>query len=452
MNFIGRYVALAAMVVLAAACGGGGPDGSPSPPESASSLSYPSNPYGYIVGSTVAIAPTSAAGLSSFSAASLPAGLGIDPDTGIVSGTVPLPPGISRAYDYAVPVTAYEGSRKVDSTLNLWVMPQPAASYTVGANLQPQTGDFYDAYVNWPTYQDPYGFCETASTSSLVGYARWRNTNKVSALYNLFQAYDAPNAAFLTQGTIDQFYLWETPTLGALWDFFRDQGYVMFPGTPPDSSQVFMALAESVTPKDAKVIVKDPKLLPGTYLWGVQHDQYVKDRQDGTAVAATVNLHDEKKALNTFKGYGTRLSDQIAEALDAGYLVHFMFNVLVYDQADKAGIYYSYDSGDSTLRPGIPPAGKFNNVWSLGRQLVPSATDLSHKWGLHYVYFFSYATANDGSGARIFFIRNSWGSANGENGNYYMADNAIDGQFVDPYGAAHNVITDTRWALPIHPM
>lgn len=455
----GGYVALALLAAVVTACGGGDSGSSPTPLGSAATLSYPANPYGYIVGSSIAIVPESATGLSSFTADSLPHGLSIDGTSGKIYGHAPaLPSGAPPLpYRFDVTVVAHDGNGAVRSNLQIWVMPQPAASYSVGANLQSQTKDFYNAELNWPTYQDPYGFCETASTSSLIGYARWRNTNKVSVLYTLFQAYDSPNPNFTTTGTttgtIDPFYLWRTPKLGNLWDFLRDQGYVMFQGTPPDSQQsqqVFMSLAQAATPK-GESLVKDPTVLPGLKVWSDLHDQYIKDRKSGAAVAATVNLHDEKRALNTFTKYGTRLSDRIAEALDSGYLVHFMFNVLVYSQADDAGIYYSYNPADATLQPGTPPTGHFNNVWSLGRPLIPSVTDQHHKWGMHYVYFFSYATASDG--ARIFFIRNSWGSANGENGNYYMADNAVDGQFVDPSsGKVVDVITETRWALPIHPM
>ena len=66
---------------------------------------------------------------------------------------------------------------------------------------------------------------------------------------------------------------------------------------------------------------------------------------------------------------------------------------------------------------------------------------------------FSYATATDGSDRKIFFVRNSWGSANGENGNYYMTDDFVNGIYWVPAtdtSAGHvEAIVQNTWAIPV---
>lgn len=430
--------AIALLALLSVGCGASSPGATPGtdlPPR----FSYPLDPYGYVLNGSVRLVPSTegSSGLGHFSAPTLPRGLTIDPDTGVISGTIEVFP---AAMDHVV-TAVYGQQSRATATATIQVWPLPAASYTVSDGLRARTDDFWKTDPNWPTFQSGFGFCETASNSSLLGYALYRNTNAVSPLYNLFHAYDSPYPSFKnSSGAIDPFYLWRAPNLGPFWDFFRDDGYLVFPGTPDDTSQTFSRMYAEYEQLDPKPGKGDWPRLVETASWQAEHANYLRARENGTAVASFVDLHDQRLPLSAF-GEGGR-SHQMATAIDAGHLVLIMFNVLVYEQADPpSGVYLSYAAG--RLGPGTPPEGHFNNVWSLGRPRHPS----TEAPGQHWVYAFSYGTAPDGS--LIFFIRNSWGSANGENGNYFMTSDFIDGSYAAGDGKYPSIVLDT-WAIHIH--
>ena len=372
----------------------------------------------------------------------LPAGLSLDKSSGAISGT---PTALQVASDFTVTKTNTDGS--TSSVVNVAVILPPAASYSIPADpaglkgLRSRTGEFYDPVKNWPVWQSSFGFCETASTSGLLGYALYGNTNKVSPLFTLFEAFDSPGSFPPPgEGHSPNFYLWYSPTLGSLWSFLTSPGYVLFPGTPDDSQGVFETM-DGQLPSPAE---PDPALLPSKSAeWGLRYADYKAQIGAGTAVVTPYpgDIHHDMVALSsaTF-GAGKPLSERIANAIDQGYLVHIMFKILTFLEAGEK-YYYDYAPTDGQLtRVDDPASALTNNIWALGRPYKPA--------GDHYVFLFSYATASDGS--RVFFVRNSWGSKNGQNGNYYMADSFVDGSYVPSGGSGvpEKIIT-VAWALKI---
>ena len=363
--------------------------------------------------------------------ASFPAGLSFDARTGDISGT---PTSQTPASYFTVTATSSGGSAR--KGIRIAVYDPPASSLSVPVsprNLQPQSADFYDEVVNWPVDQSKWGFCETASTSGLVGYARFGGTNKVSPLFTLFHAYDNPEFFPQPAGAhqTQSFYFWYDPLLGALWNFIEYKGLVRFPGTPDFSQLVFVNFWGQI-PEGV------PSFLPtrstGLEGWNAHYESYQSELASHTAAVTTVPMRSLMLDVGTSTEFsGASLSARIADALDKGYLVQLMWKILVFDVegvADEA-YYYGYDhsggagNGALTRADPIPycPAKDSvckNNTYALGRPY--------NLGGDHWVYLFSYAT-DPGDGSRVFFVRNSWGGSNGENGNYYMADNFIDGSY-----------------------
>ena len=93
---------LAWVLLTLVACGGGGGGGSnPPPTQQSASFSYPSGAQTFTVGAAITpVKPTINGSLNGFSASSqLPAGLSVDPDTGVISGT---PTAVSPTKTYTV--------------------------------------------------------------------------------------------------------------------------------------------------------------------------------------------------------------------------------------------------------------------------------------------------------------------------------------------------------------
>jgi putative Ig domain-containing protein len=151
---IGRIAAALALTVLTACGGGEGSPSTPDQPESPpstlvappASLSYQSATYalGYAIADNV---PVSSGGAISVYTVSpeLPAGLSLDPGTGVISGT---PTAISAQHLYAI--TGSNDAGSVQATFNIEVTEQltaptdlryadPVASYTVNTEISPNT-------------------------------------------------------------------------------------------------------------------------------------------------------------------------------------------------------------------------------------------------------------------------------------------------------------------------
>lgn len=117
-----------AVTLVLVACGGGSSGGNSDPPSA--SLSYPSAPLVFVVGTATApVTPTASAGLSSFMITpALPAGLSLDPDKGTISGT---PTAVSAAATYTI--TASGGGASASATLSITVNNSPPASVSYGS-------------------------------------------------------------------------------------------------------------------------------------------------------------------------------------------------------------------------------------------------------------------------------------------------------------------------------
>ena len=140
------------ILVALAACGG-----SSTPTQQNASLSYPSGAQTFTVGTAIMpVKPTITGSLNGFGANSqLPAGLGVDPDTGIISGT---PTAVSPTKTYTV--TGFvSGGTNVSATVTITVNDvAPKVSYAMsnltysaglpGTALQPSTSGG-GAVVNW---------------------------------------------------------------------------------------------------------------------------------------------------------------------------------------------------------------------------------------------------------------------------------------------------------------
>ncbi len=370
----------------------------------------------------------------------LPDGLTLDAATGAIQGT---PGALAAARAYAVTATTTGGQAFAD--VNLGVILPPATSYTVhepatapDPTLRARTGDFFDASRNWPVNQSEFGFCATASTSGLLGYALHRNTNKVSPLFTLFRAFDSPEWFPLPTDAShsSSFYLWYTPTLGNLWDFIIYRGYALFTGPADASQDVFTTMdAQLPTPN-----IPVPAELPyASTEWNAQYASFQAKVQAANVLLVPYDIRSHMKEVSKKYFSGEHLSDRIAEAIDEGYLVQIMFRILVTPEAES--YHYDYDLATFTLaRLPISP-GTTNNIWALGRDYTVG--------GDHWVYLFSHASAPDGS--RVFFVRNSWGAGKSQNGNYYMTDSFIDGQYVPTDGPPAKPIVQDAYALKIQP-
>ena len=119
-NFM-SFAAAALVSCILAACGGGGSGSAAAPAPIPNTLSY-SSPQAYLVGSPITpLSPTVTGSLSSYSVASgLPAGLSIDSDTGVISGT-------PSTFPYPVPsasytVTAHSSTGTVTATIVIQII------------------------------------------------------------------------------------------------------------------------------------------------------------------------------------------------------------------------------------------------------------------------------------------------------------------------------------------
>ncbi len=401
----------------------------------------------------------------------LPTGLALASDTGRISGT---PGAVHPATMYAVLATNSGGQRQRGIYLGVYL--PPASRYVVKAGLETQTHDFYRSDLNWPVNQSKFGFCETASSSGMISYARYGNTNQVSPQHTLYRAFDSSGWFPLPPppvqgGTVrsPNFYLWYTPALGNLWDFFQFRGYALFPGSPRDATVAYKnafdnmycdleGLVPCVVPSTAPEPV--PAQLPYvSATWNTGYQAYVSAVETDPSLLVPFDIRSEMLPLHggTFGELTLPLSTRISNALSQGYLVQIMWKIIEYKGVDA--LYYQYEHliPAANLSPVTPiPAGRNNNVFALGRP--------STQGGDHWVYLFSYAEA-EGEGdpsRKIFLMRNSWGDKNGENGNFYMADNFLEGQygvldsaFAQTYDVNGNPklasVVQTAWALKIRP-
>lgn len=398
-----------------------------------------------------------------------PPGLDFDTRTGAITGS----PTSVQPTDSGFTVTATSSGGSRQKGIKIGVYPPPAPSYQVRSTLETLTQHFYLADQNWPVDQSKFGFCETASSSGLISYARYGTTNRVSPQYTLYRAFDSPGWFPLPppppSGGVahsPNFYLWYSPDLANLWDFYAFRGYVLLPGWPGSATDPYKAAFENM-------YCELQGLLPGCALpdpapepvpaqlpyksdtWNTGYEAYT------AAVAADPGLivpYDVRQEMVPVSGFeGPTLSAKIASALNSGHLVQIMWKILEYkiptDTPDEI-YYYQYGTvTGTTLAKATPvPTGMNNNAYALGRPTLQG--------GDHWVYLFSYATATDGSGQKIFFMRNSWGAKNGENGNDYMADNFLDGKYgvldstghqtydVDGNPVLASIVQDA-WALKI---
>lgn len=131
MNRLLAVVAWISTAILAG-CGGGNSASSSPPPPPAASLSYPSSPLVFDVGTAITpVVATASQGLSSFTITpSLSSGLSLNSSNGTLSGT---PTAVAPATTYMV--TASGGGASASASESITVNPQPpsAASYGVAA-------------------------------------------------------------------------------------------------------------------------------------------------------------------------------------------------------------------------------------------------------------------------------------------------------------------------------
>ena len=396
-------------------------------------------PQGCTALTQFSIAPTAAGG------APFPAGLTFDGTSGTISGT---PAAVSSPAFYVVTATGNDGVVVSSRILRIAVYPKPAPGYAISSThgLSARALDFYDATKNWPVNQSDWGFCEVALTSGLLSYALHGNTNQVSPLFTLFHAYDVAdtNPDFFPAPTAPHtknFYFWYTPNISTLWSFDKAYGFVRFrdgviPSTLPQT--VFVQFAGAVAQTVNGKTTYPPQNLPGTEPWDTVRAAYEQQlgAPDTTIETDLYDLAGWRTVVSTtFEG--ATLSAKIADALDKGNLVQFMWRVLDFNVAseDTESYFYAYGADGLSGTTAVPATcgtsqvAACNNTYSLGR---PSTIG-----GDHWVYVFAYATATDGSGQKMFLFRNSWGRqgapdgnpANLENGNYYMADSYIDGSY-----------------------
>lgn len=129
---LGSWPALALIALLLAACGGGGGGvyHQPSPPPPSASLTYPSPPT-FVVGTAITpITPTIAGTLSGFlSNPALPAGLVVDPNTGVLSGT---PTNVTSTASYTISATDSAGAT-VSASIAITVNNKPPSKISYGA-------------------------------------------------------------------------------------------------------------------------------------------------------------------------------------------------------------------------------------------------------------------------------------------------------------------------------
>ena len=400
-----------------------------------------------------------------------PSGLDLDPQTGAITGT----PTSVQPTDSGFTVTATSSGGRRQKGIKIGVYPPPAPSYQVYTALEARTQHFYLADQNWPVDQSKFGFCETASSSGLISYARYGTTNRVSPQYTLYRAFDSPGWFPLPppppaggETHSPNFYLWYSPDLANLWDFYAFRGYVLLPGWPGSATDPYKAAFENMycdlegSPPGCTLPSPAPEPVPAQLpyksdTWNTGYEAYAAAVAADPGLVVPYDLRQDMVSLSKFEG--STVSARIASALNTGHIVQIMWKILEYkiptDTPDEI-YYYQYDTvTGTTLAKSTPvPTGMNNNAYALGRPALQG--------GDHWVYLFSYATATDGPGQKIFFMRNSWGSKNGENGNYYMADNFLDGQYgvLDKTGhQTYDVngnpvlaaIVQDAWALKIQP-
>lgn len=295
-------------------------------------------------------------------------------------------------------------------------------AYSVSVSLRNRTNDYYNSTVNWPIQQSQFGICATCSTCGLYGYALYKNTNMISPLYTLFNAYKNPPSG--ADG--NQFYLFGTPKFSDIFGFYQNQGYVLFNGTPSTASSNCFTTLNSQCPRkviNGKTTTQpDYTQLPAkSAAWTTYFNQYNTDLQNYVQITKLPSSLNYVPKTDTQIFPGSSNSEKIKNALDQGYLVLIMFQNLYVSKGNILFSYYTYDSSSGVLSQATPANPTQNNVW-----MPPTSTF----WvgGQHWVYIFSYGTASDGT--RMFFVRNSWGnSKTKENGNYYMTDTFLDGSF-----------------------
>jgi hypothetical protein len=297
------------------------------------------------------------------------------------------------------------------------------SSYQVDTILHPWTKNFYDSATNWPINQSTFGICETCSSVGLLSYSIFQNTNKISPLYTLFKAYNYPIKD--STGTPQPFYLWGDPLIGKLWTFFGSNGYE-FPGTPRYSNNVFTDLSTNL-PLNANnhpdyTLLQSQLPMPNP--WQTNYTTYKSDSSNG-AIKALTNVKPLVYSYETSVFTGKTPSEKIAKALDKGYLVLIMFRYLYQWDGVKGDATYLFDRftySQGQLTHSDTHDSTMYNTW------VPPVKSY-YVGETHWVYLFSYATAGNDT---IFFVRNSWGSKRGENGNYYMTDEYLNGTYTDP--------------------
>ena len=298
------------------------------------------------------------------------------------------------------------------------------SSYQVDTILHPWTKNFYDSATNWPINQSTFGICETCSSVGLLGYAMYQNTNAISPLYTLFKAYNYP--IINDSNIFKPYYLWGDPTLPKLWSFYEGVGYIKYTGTPAYSPDVFPELSANLPlnsnghPDYTKLPIQMPQPNP----WQTNYVTYEADSSVGTIKALT-NVKNLVYSYETSVFAGTTHSEKIAKALDKGYLVLIMFRYLYQWDGVKGDATYLFDRftySQGQLTHSDTHDSTMYNTW------VPPVKSY-YVGETHWVYLFSYATAENDT---IFFVRNSWGSKRGENGNYYMTASYLNGTYTDP--------------------
>jgi len=154
-----RAFALTLVMALLAACGGGG-SGYTQPPPPSATLSYAQGTQAFAVGLAITpVKPTVTGTLNSFAAVpALPAGLNLDPATGIISGT---PTVITPPAQYTINANGGAGGATASAAISIKItdIPPPLISYgtmklsyTAGlasSTLTPKTSGAGGTIVSW---------------------------------------------------------------------------------------------------------------------------------------------------------------------------------------------------------------------------------------------------------------------------------------------------------------
>ncbi|GEM_PF-1200745 len=281
-------------------------------------------------------------------------------------------------------------------------------AYQVPPALQSRTTDFYDSANNAPIQQSKFGICLTCASCGMIGYSYYQNTNKISPLYTLIDAY--LNPVIPPESSADPFYFWGHPNVALFCSFCESNGYALHTGNPPYpvDNLTYLYTANNNS--------KEYTTLPTTQDWQDTVSDYTASVQNGS-----INNTQFTGNYNQIIGPdSTQKSDKIKDALDKNNLVLIMFQII---NTNKQGGLFgtgAYDRNTGVLSAATSSANP-SNIWDL-----PSGR--FYKGGQHWVYIFSYALSPT-TGQTIFFIRNSWGIHinSNENGNYYMTSDFVDG-------------------------